>query len=91
MALGVDKHYQCKDNQIGLSHGSVLVMVSDGILETRNENGQMFGRGAVNDIIYNNAVLGADDIVDAVFRQIKTFRGAAEPEDDATLVVFKLL
>jgi sigma-B regulation protein RsbU (phosphoserine phosphatase) len=52
LALGVDK--QCKyeiNRKEDLYRGSIIVMGTDGIWETRNESGQMFGRTAIYDII----------------------------------------
>jgi serine phosphatase RsbU (regulator of sigma subunit) len=56
-----------------------------------NDRGEMFGRTAIYDIIRSNSEAGVDDIMEAIFEQIKKFRNAAEPEDDVTLVVLKLL
>jgi serine phosphatase RsbU (regulator of sigma subunit) len=50
----------------------------------------MYGRTAIYDVIRDNSAAGAEDIMEAVFNQIKKFRKAAESEDDVTLVVVKL-
>lgn len=51
----------------------------------------MFGRTAVYDIIRSNSTAGAEDIMEAIFSQVKKFRKEKEPEDDVTLVVLKIL
>jgi serine phosphatase RsbU (regulator of sigma subunit) len=92
MALGVDK--QCRyeiNRKEDLSRGSIVVMGTDGVWETRNERGQMFGRTAIYDIIRDNSAAGARDIMEEIFNRYKEFRKAAQPEDDVTLVVVKLL
>ena len=66
-------------------------MGTDGVWETRNESGQMFGRTAIYDIIRDNSAAGAGDIMEKIFDRYKNFRKAAQPEDDVTLVVVKLL
>ena len=92
MALGVDKHCQYEKGRIEeLSKGSIILVGTDGVWEARNESGQMFGRRAINDIIHRHSADGAGDIMEAIFRQIKDFREAEQPEDDETLVVVKLL
>ncbi len=92
MALGVDKQCQFEINRKeDLPRGSIIVMGTDGVWEARNEKGQMFGRTAIYDIIRHNSAAGVGDIMEAIFGQIKKFRKAAEPEDDVTLVVIKLL
>jgi serine phosphatase RsbU (regulator of sigma subunit) len=92
MALGVDK--QCRyeiNRKEDLSPGSIIVMGTDGVWETRNESGQMFGRTAIYDIIRDNSRAGAGDIMEEIFDRYKKFRKAVQPEDDVTLVVVKLL
>ena len=92
MALGVDQHFQYEENQKqDFSRGSIVVLATDGVWEARNENGQMFGRTAVYDIIRKNSAASADEIMEAVFSQIKQFLEASKPEDDLTLVVVKIL
>ncbi|MGD9192800.1 MAG: SpoIIE family protein phosphatase [Desulfobacterales bacterium] len=92
MALGVDKHCQYEKNRIDdFPRGSIIVIGTDGVWEARNDRGEMFGRTAIYDIIRSNSEAGVDDIMEAIFEQIKKFRNAAEPEDDVTLVVLKLL
>jgi len=92
MALGVDKHCQYERNRIDdLPRKSIIVIGTDGVWEARNDRGKMFGRTAIYDIIRSNSEAGVGDIMEAIFEQIKKFRNTAEPEDDVTLVVIKLL
>ena len=91
IALGVDRHCRYDENRKGdAPRGSIIVLATDGVWETRNQSGQMFGRAAIYDIIRSNSTAGADDIMEAIFDRIKKFRKAGEPEDDLTLVVVKL-
>jgi serine phosphatase RsbU (regulator of sigma subunit) len=92
IALGVDKHCRYEINRKDdIPRGSILMLATDGVWETRNASGQMFGRRAIYDIIRKNSMAGADNIIKAIFEQISKFRKGAEPEDDITLVVLKFL
>jgi sigma-B regulation protein RsbU (phosphoserine phosphatase) len=92
MALGVDQHFQYEENRKeNISRGSIAVLATDGIWEARNESGHMFGRTAVYDIIRKNSAASADEIMEAIFSQIKKFLKTSKPEDDLTLVVLKIL
>ena len=92
MALGVDKDCRYDINRKNdVPRGSIVVIATDGVWETRNASGQMFGRRAIRDIIRKNSTAGADDIKKAIFEQISKFRKGAEPADDITLVVLKFL
>ena len=92
MALGVEAQGQyeigCKSS---VRRGSIIVLATDGVWETRNEDGQMLGRSAMYDIILNNPAAPANEIMEGIFKKIKKFRNNAEPEDDVTLVVLKFL
>ena len=91
MALGVEKDSQYEENhQNDFSVGSIIVLGTDGIWETRNESGQMFGRSAMYDVIRKHSAASADEIMAATFEKIKEFSKAGKQEDDVTLVVIKL-
>jgi serine phosphatase RsbU (regulator of sigma subunit) len=91
MALGVERDSQYEANrQNDFSRGSIIVLGTDGIWETRNRSGQMFGRSAMYDVIHKHSAAGAEDIMAATFEKIKKFSKAGKPEDDVTLVVIKL-
>jgi len=92
MALGVEEDSQYEQNrQTDFSRGSIIVLGTDGIWETRNESGRMFGRTALYDVIRKHSEAGADNIMEASFEKIKKFGKAGKPEDDVTLVVIKIL
>ena len=92
MALGVDKDFQYEKNQKeNFSRGSIVVLATDGVWEARNKSGQMFGRTAVYDIIQNNSAAGANEIMEAIIKEVRNFLEASKPEDDLTLVVVKAL
>ena len=91
IALGVDPNYRFEEeSREGWSPGSVLVIGTDGIHETRNEQGQMFGRQRLNDIVRAQSAATAENIQHAIVESLTEFRGEAPQEDDITLVVVKL-
>jgi len=71
----------------GVPAGSVLVVGSDGIWETRSPDGEMFGKERLAQVVRQTAVQGAAAVVAAVAQALDDFRGAAPQEDDVTLVV----
>ena len=92
IALGVDPNYRFEENsRSGWSTGSILIVGTDGIHETRNEQGQMFGRDRLHAIVRNHSDASAETIQRAIVESIDDFRGSAPQEDDITLVVAKLI
>ena len=91
MALGVEKNFQYEQSRKDPSPpGSIIVLGTDGIWETRNERGQMFGRAAVCDIIRSHSTSSARKIMEAIAGEIEKFQNESKPEDDLTIVVVKL-
>lgn len=75
--------------QTHISPGSIFVIGTDGIWETRNEKGEEFGKQAYQDIIRQNADKSSEGICQAVRQELGKFRGTAPQRDDITLVVIK--
>jgi serine phosphatase RsbU (regulator of sigma subunit) len=92
MALGVDRSWQYVENtKSELSPGQILFIGTDGIWETRNPQGKMFGKKNVYDMLKKNASLKAADIIGRMINKLDEYRGGQEPEDDITLMVIKIL
>jgi len=92
MALGVVEDFQYDEfSQRGWNSADIILIGTDGISESRNKNGEMFGQERLRDIIRHHADASAKTIRDTVISSIQHFRGQAPQEDDVTLVVVKLL
>jgi sigma-B regulation protein RsbU (phosphoserine phosphatase) len=92
MAMGVVEDTDYRDYlQQGWEPGSVVVIGTDGITETRNRSGELFGSERTREVIRTHAASSAADIQAAVIEAVHTFRGETPQEDDVTLVVVKLL
>jgi sigma-B regulation protein RsbU (phosphoserine phosphatase) len=58
-------------------------------METHNQEGGMFGRDRIKEVIRRNAGMDAEGIRRAIFTEVEDYRGKAPREDDITLVVAK--
>jgi len=92
MALGVIPDFVFKDSiREGWHAGDIILISTDGISETRNEQGEMFGTDPLKEVVRNHALKPAGTILEAVIDSLTQFRGESPQEDDITLVVMKLL
>lgn len=91
LALGVNEDWQYKDYTAIAKPGQILILTTDGALETHNKKGEMFGKDRFKEVIRQKAGLGAEGIRMAIIEAVTTFRGEAPQEDDITLVVSKFL
>jgi len=92
MALGVDPDAQYAVNEKGnFSPGSIIVLGTDGIWESRNSSGEMLGKDVINEIVRENASRCAAEILEAVITKIRKFQKGKKSDDDLTLVVVKAM
>jgi sigma-B regulation protein RsbU (phosphoserine phosphatase) len=91
IALGVDEDFTYPENhRAGLSEGLVIAVGTDGIWETCNHDGEMFGKERFREIIRRNAHAGARVILNAVYDELHQFAKGLKAEDDITLVIIKV-
>jgi sigma-B regulation protein RsbU (phosphoserine phosphatase) len=89
-ALGLDGSMEYEEFQRTLAPRQIVLIGTDGIWEMHNEQGAMFGKQRLKDIIRRNAAASAQEIVTAVSQALTEFRGNRQPEDDITMVAIKV-
>jgi len=70
--------------------GDLFLFFSDGILDARARNGDMFGRTRVEKLALANCQLSAQAIVDVLFDAVKQHSGDEDAFDDETIVAIKV-
>ncbi len=76
---------------VRLEPGDILLVGTDGIWETREPGGSMFGTERLQEAVWDCAAEPAQAIHSAVMDAVKKFRVGERQEDDLTLVVVKVL
>jgi sigma-B regulation protein RsbU (phosphoserine phosphatase) len=91
LALGVDENFIYKEyRKTGLTRGQIIAIGTDGIWETFNRDGQMFGKERFRELIRENARLTALEIIDAIYHDLNNYALGLKQADDITLVIIKL-
>jgi serine phosphatase RsbU (regulator of sigma subunit) len=90
LPLGVFGEARYEEYHRELAAGQVLVIGTDGIWEARNREGRMFGKLLLQQVIRDNVVRPAAEIVEKVLEALKQFLFPLDIQDDATLVVVKV-
>lgn len=83
MGLSPGMHFPLTSGRLG--DGDSVFLYTDGIVDTHNEQGELFGEGELFATI-RRALGGGESVVDAVRDAMKRFAGKRELTDDATLV-----
>ena len=90
MPLGVmrDAEYTVS-KPLRLVKGDVLVLLTDGLEEAANPEGELFGVDRILETVHRNRQSKAAKIVESVFETLKEFSGNTEQVDDLTMIVAK--
>jgi len=89
VALGVDVASRYTLQRRHLAEGCVILLGTDGIWETCNARGEMFGKEPILTLLKSHARDAAGTIRDRLVDTLQAFRGNADLEDDVTMVVIK--
>lgn len=91
LPLGVSEGAVYEELQRRIEPGQIIVIGTDGIWETHNPQGEMFGKENLHRIIRAQAARSAREILMAVMQALEEYRDRhKKKEDDITLVVIKV-
>ena len=91
LPLGISGKTPYKESITTFEPGAVIVLISDGITETRNESGEFFGKERVKQIIQQYSNESSKNIRNEIIASVELFKGEKTRHDDLTLVVIKAL
>jgi sigma-B regulation protein RsbU (phosphoserine phosphatase) len=69
--------------------GDVLVMYTDGIIECRDRNGQLFGEERLYELIRKHYLDSPKNIAAYIFDEVQRWSVGSGYTDDKTLVIIK--
>ncbi len=90
LPLGVSEKAAYQEFQRKILPGQILLIGTDGIWESQNARGQMFGKERFRHVISAHARETAIEILQAVIDELNRFSHPLGKEDDVTLVVIKV-
>lgn len=76
-----------RSRPLHLCQGDILVVYSDGLTDTENERGEMFGEARMREIVLREAPSGSRAVETALLKAIEDFMEGVLQTDDITLVV----
>lgn len=89
LPLGISEDLEARQQSIALSPGDVLVIYSDGVTESENPEGKVFGEQGLIDVVYATHSAPADKILRAILESANLHRGAKPLGDDLTVLIIK--
>jgi serine phosphatase RsbU (regulator of sigma subunit) len=89
--LGAMNQARYVEDRVDLEPGDVVLLYSDGLVETMNPDGDQFGWRRLTDLLENlDDGLSAKSVRDLVLREVWDFKSTASQVDDVTMVVIRL-
>jgi sigma-B regulation protein RsbU (phosphoserine phosphatase) len=87
--IGVERGTVYASSRLALANGDVLVLYTDGIIETMNPQGRQYGNKSLGDIVQRSRELSPSEIAEKIGEDLLDFAGQARPHDDRTVLVMK--
>ncbi len=82
---------RCQINRVPIASGDRLLLYTDGVIETRNQAGELFGIEGVESILTNTTgSIASPRLLDTTFTALDEFRHG-EQTDDALVVAARIL
>ncbi|TNE73891.1 hypothetical protein EP331_03155 [bacterium] len=72
-----------------LHKDSLLVLVSDGIIEHKNSEEEEYGYDRLQEVIRSHSKKNSDEVIDAILKDLDSFAPLDTIEDDLSFLIFK--
>jgi sigma-B regulation protein RsbU (phosphoserine phosphatase) len=89
--LGIIETAQYEKEIVTIMPGSTMIIYSDGLADTMNSAGDLYGLERLIEFVRSHLTLRAEMLRDAIYQNCLEFRAGAEQFDDFTLIVLKAL
>src|SRR2546423_11347876 len=89
LPIGMMKGMVYQEDSVGFNLGDVLVIYSDGITESVNEQDEEFEEDRLIEVVRHNLNRSASGIRDRIDEALSRFVGTMAPVDDMTLMIIK--
>jgi len=89
-ALGFFPDIKFEEKEISLQAGDRIIFYTDGLIETCNKSGVMFGIERLTSFLAENRHFPPDELTGNLMKSINDFTEAAAFDDDVTLLVFDI-
>ncbi|HSD26503.1 MAG TPA: SpoIIE family protein phosphatase [Vicinamibacteria bacterium] len=80
-----------QEDEVPLEAGDFFLFFTDGLSEAMNPGAELFGEGRLRRILEEGSRLGSEELKERILDEVRRFVGEADPHDDMTLVVLKVV
>ena len=90
LPIGVEANEKYAKVNLTPGRGDLYILYTDGVLEARNESGEVYSLEKMESVIIRNINRTAEEIADAVSADIQEFTGSVKKVDDQTFLILQL-
>jgi serine phosphatase RsbU (regulator of sigma subunit) len=87
LGLFPDVHFE--SDWVELQSGDLLVLYTDGVVETHSSDGKEFSRDRLLSVVASHCEGSAEQLAETIYASVVDFSGKDRREDDVTIVVLK--
>lgn len=80
-----------EEDEVPLDPGDFFLFFTDGLSEAMNPGAELFGEGRLRRILEDSGRLTSEELKEKILEEVRRFVGDADPHDDMTLVVLKIV
>jgi sigma-B regulation protein RsbU (phosphoserine phosphatase) len=89
--LGIYKNKKYKSNTVELQYGDLILFYTDGVINSRDSDGTLYGIDKLKSNIQRLTDLSAKEVVTSILQDIMTYEDESHQSDDISLMAFKYL
>ncbi|MCX6134839.1 MAG: SpoIIE family protein phosphatase [Ignavibacteriales bacterium] len=89
VVLGLFSDETYEEKLTHLQTDDILVLFTDGIVESKSDDGLLYGDDRLRDVIKTNARSSSEELMKAILESVDRFRNGARQRDDVTILIFK--
>jgi sigma-B regulation protein RsbU (phosphoserine phosphatase) len=90
MILGVQPAIVIESSKLLLDTEDIILLVSDGLVENRDADGELYGLDKFEQFVKTHRDSGAQALVTLAANEMEAFSRDAEPSDDRTILAFQI-
>ena len=90
LVMGLDQTKEYRDSYMKVESGDILILYSDGVVETFNPGGEFFEEKRLIQTVQKNFQLSSIEIIQQVCKSIREFTGEKPLTDELTLVIARI-
>ena len=90
IVVGAFDFAEYKASQIKVSSGDIVVVFTDGVTEAVDASNEMFGDDRLEALIKSCRNMSAEEIKDAVFKDVLAYTRGLPQGDDITMIALKM-